>query len=88
MIFLYVVSMIVVAAVANSTSRAWLLAVLFGESQPASLDIASIEAEDTATVYADNVYQVYYDGYSVIRWLTGDQARNLIAYGHTLAYVS
>lgn len=79
---------LIAAIVANETSRAWLTAVLFGESELVSLGLNDIEAEDLAVVYSDDVYQVYNAGFSTIQWLTGVQARNLVAFGVTIAYVA
>ena len=80
--------MAVTAVIANESSRMWLLAVLFGDSPVESLGLDTVEPLDTATVYQDDIYQVFYSGYSAIMRLTGCQVRNLIAYGHTVAYVT
>jgi hypothetical protein len=86
MITLYVVSILITAVIANDSARAWVLATIFGDCQPES--IGAITPEDMDVEYQDDTYQVYYDGYSVITRLSGAQARNLIAFGHTLAYCS
>jgi len=80
--------MAVIALISNDASRMWLLAVLFGDAPIESLGLDTVEPLDTATVYQDDVYQVFYDGYSAIMRLSGLQVRNLIAYGHTVAYVT
>lgn len=85
--FTMVLVMAVTAAIANDRTRGWLLSVLFGDAAIETLGLSSVEPEDDAE-YADNVYQIFYDGYSQILHLSGVQVRNLIAYGHTVAYVS
>ena len=84
--------MMVTAILANDTARTYMLRVLgwlAGETSPETLAIADIEPQDVETVYQDGVYEVILAGESArtITWFNGSQVSNLLAYGHSVAYV-